>query len=312
MPRRIPSCLPVLLLFLASVVRAQDSSQPPHCVLKQHGTVDLLIANEILVPVTIDGHAGHLVLNVGDGGTVLWDTFVKEARLHRNYSYGRGVEFQSHVVRSTARFREFRLGSLSFGKGQFMVTPPVWTAPSAPPGARVIGALGMDVFSRVDFELDFANRKLNVFAQHRCSGNPVYWTEEYAALPLQRDSMGNAFVTMEVEQKKLQAMLVMGHELSVLTADAARRLFGVRRLPESDEPYVAMGVTAPGLKAANVRVRLRRAETECALRTSGVARYVNCEGVYPLEVGRNLLKALRLYFAMKEQVLYVSAADASK
>ncbi len=293
MIRLIPSCVPGFLLFLASVAGAQDPPQPPHCVLTQHGTVDLLIANEILVPVTIDGHAGHLVLNIGDGGTVLWDTFVKEARLRRRGDDGR-VEFQSHVVTSTARFSEFRLG------------------PSAPPGVRVIGALGMDVFSRLDFELDFANRKLNVFSQHGCSVGPVYWTDEYAALPLQRDSLGNAFVTMQVEEKKLQAMLVMGNELSTLTADAARRLFGIRRKPESDEPHVAMSVAAPGLKAANLRIGLRPAQTECALRTSGVARYVNCDGHYPLEVGRNLLQPLRLYFATKEQVLYVSPANASK
>jgi hypothetical protein len=312
MIRRIPSYVPGFLLCLVSVASAQDPSQPPHCVLEQRGTVDLLIANEILVPVTIDGHAGHLVLNVGDGGTFLWDTFVKEAALRRRVNNGLNLEFQSHVVRWTARFQEFRLGSLSFGKGELMVTPPVWTAPSAPPGVRVIGALGMDLFHSLDFELDFANRKLNVFSQHRCSGDPVYWTEEYAALPLHRDSVGNAYVTLEVEEKKLQAMLVMGNELSALSADAARRLFGIRRAPESDGHYVALSVTAPGLKAANVRISLRPAQTECALRTSGVARYVNCEGVYPLEVGRKFFQALRLYFATKERVLYVSAAHASK
>lgn len=309
--------LVAVLLAIPAVCFADTGTQPipRNCPLKQLGSVDLTIDGEILVPATVDGHAGFMVLNVGDGGTFLWDSFVQNAGLHKRQVLP--ITFQSNLINTAARVKNIVVGSMGFGRGSFYVSPPVWVKPADQFGMPVIGALGMDVLASVDFELDVAHRKLNVFSHEHCTGHVVYWTDKAAALPLHRDQLGNIYIDLVLDGRKLEAMLVMGRETTGLRKDVAKRLYGFDTGPAgSPDRYIAMSMTTPGLTAYNVRVSLEtpsRLDRGCTLTTAaGVASFRrDCTGVYPLEIGRNVLRSLRLYFATKEKVLYVTAADAS-
>ena len=54
-------------------------------------------------------------------------------------------------------------------------------------GGEVAGDLGTRMFEKVDLELDIAGGKFNLFSSDHCPGNVVYWTKNYAELPLKRD-----------------------------------------------------------------------------------------------------------------------------
>jgi hypothetical protein len=48
------------------------------------------------------------------------------------------------------------------------------------------------------------------------------------------------------------------------------------------------------------------------MRSGKGAECKNCLGYFPLQLGRNVLEELRMYFATKEKGLYYTAADARK
>src|SRR5581483_4692371 len=52
--------------------------------------------------------------------------------------------------------------------------------------AANVGALGFDMFSKVDFKLDFRNKKLNLYSQEHCPGAVVSWADNYASTRLRR------------------------------------------------------------------------------------------------------------------------------
>jgi hypothetical protein len=80
-----------------------------------------------------------------------------------------------------------------------------------------------------------------------------------------------------------------------------------------------MKMTAPGLAVKNPSIKLTQppaAEVGCRLnaskRRAAGAGYEDCLGPVPLKVGLSLLAELRLYFATKENVMYFTAANATR
>jgi Aspartyl protease len=316
----------LLLITSVNSAYAEDKLQTPDCQLKQYGSVDLLVRENVYVPVTLDGHQGYMMLNIGSGLTVLAQDFATKAGLRVRRLDTSSVKFGGTTVKTYAAFNSLSLGPVRLGKGEFLT----FAGPTGESTGNVIGALGMDVFSNVDFELDLAHGKLILFSQDHCPGNVVYWTNDYSSVPLQRDPLGTVTFPMELEGKKVQAVLTPAAEVSSLTTDVTRRLYGFDvqspGVTTEDTPgggkrshYIAMKMTASGLTVNNPRINLRpppSGDLGCRLvvsrgRVEG-AGYTNCMGAVPLRIGRRLMKSLRLYFATKEKVLYFSAADATK
>jgi hypothetical protein len=241
----------------------------------------------------------------------------------------RNVHFGGKLISEYAVAQILTFGTLQMLHAQFLLVPR--TAESSAlsdPGADV-GAIGLDMFSKVDFELDFMNKKLNLYSQEHCPGSVVYWANNYASTPFRRGAMGEAYFPFEIEGKKIEASLSTGTSITTLTTDATKRLYGfdehsadieTRKDSEGNvtAQYRAMAITTPGLNVTNTQIQLaQRPMKECSLqlrgRGDGVAQYFNCTGSEaPLHIGLNVLEKLHLYFATKENVLYFTAADAQK
>jgi hypothetical protein len=133
---------------------------------------------------------------------------------------------------------------------------------------------------------------------------------------------------MEIEGKKVETSLAPLNTDSELRADASRALFDfdefspgveVEQYTGAGTPaahYRAMKITAPGLVITNSKIELKRYNDQCKLYVSKKGKAAtygdDCDGVYPLTLGRNVLRQLRIYFATKEKVMYFSSADATK
>jgi hypothetical protein len=79
--------------------------------------------------------------------------------------------------------------------------------------------------------------------------------------------------------------------------------------------YRAMKLRGEGIQIINAHITLidRPQNDYCHLGSrSGAVAYEGCYGVHPLQLGRNVLKKLRIYIATKEKVLYFTPADAAK
>ena len=78
-----------------------------------------------------------------------------------------------------------------------------------------------------------------------------------------------------------------------------------------------MALSSGDLKVSNSKVMLReidgcRKNAHIAIDSDGAAGFEACGNRYPLYLGQNVLKKLRLYLAAKERKIYFTLADAHK
>jgi hypothetical protein len=294
------------------------------CHLSQFASIDFRMdRGRVIVPVTAELHRAWMVLSTQSAITVMWAdrapgyaTYLED--LHKKITIGNQHLSQAAVAIS------FQIGSAAFSKSQFLLVPAPMEDAQEIDGAPVIGALGIDFFARTDFELDFANQKLNLYTQDHCPGEVVYWANSWEALPMRRGKLGNYYFPVVLEGKKIAATVATANRSSSLTTDVTRRLYGFddhsAGIDHETDPagrtvshYRAMALSAEGLKVSDEKVLLEEPPTGCTLTTWDQATvYSGCDGTEaPLRLGMSVLRHLHLYFATREQVLYVTAADAA-
>jgi hypothetical protein len=300
------------------------------CVLKRTGSADISIRDDrvIMVPVTINGHPATMELNTEILQTAISSRYAKAFGLSRDHNFEAGYTSGNggRPWPWATTPDSMAIGSQSFRKPVFAVIPE-----SGPPDedpAPDVGQIGMDLLHIEDFELDFANNKLNFYSTDHCPGVVVYWTDRYSSARIRRGFDGDLSFPMELEGRKVLANLSTAIPVTTLGTDVTRRLYGFDETSdgvqaETDRPgnpityYRAMALAGSGITITNAKVRLlpmdRQSELSCGLVTHApddVAYYQRCAP--PLTLGLNVLRRLHLYFAMGEHVLYFSEAAATK
>jgi predicted aspartyl protease len=319
-----------LLLSVFLFTRAIDASATSHddksvdCKLKRYASIDLTVGvnGRLLVPVAIENTDAMMVLDTGTAFSSIWQDAAVTLGLHP-IPFPKGTaapSFGNIPINQHAESRGFLLGSLKFAAVDFLVLPESSRAIFGTP-ATIVGIIGMDVFSRVDVELDIAHSQLNLYSQDHCPGNVVYWADTYDAVPMKRGLAGNFSFPIELNGKKIEATISTGNSRTTLSADLERKLFHDASDPSTTgrdtasagaagDSYRLMEITANGLKVINAQVALVASRSpDCKLTTiDGASAYTGCFGAYPLELGFSVLSKLHLYLATKERVLYFTAA----
>jgi hypothetical protein len=294
------------------------------CHLSQFASIEFRMDHgRVMVPVTSELHRAWMILSTQSPMTVMW---AEQAPAYATYleDLKKKVTIGNQHLSQAAVAISFQIGAASFSKSQFLLVPAPTEDVREIDGSPVIGALGMDFFAHTDFELDFASQKLNLYTQDHCPGEVVYWADAWEALPMRRGKLGNYYFPVVLEGKKIAATVATANRSSSLTTDVTRRLYGFDEHSagighETDTAgrtvshYRAMALTAEGLKVNDEKVLLEEPPTGCTLATwDQAAVYSGCDGTEaPLRLGMSVLRHLHLYFATREQVLYVTSADAA-
>lgn len=310
------------LAVATQLASAAGTHASTDCKLHRIASVDFAVKDLIFVPVVVNGSRGAMVLDTGSAISTLWGD--KLGHLHLRSST---TTLAEESVQTT-EIHTLAIGELVFRKGTFRLGSTPSDAPPEPPIQPLIGTLGMDVFANVDFELDFARNKVNLYSQEHCPGKVVYWANAYSEAPMQRGALGNFYFPIELDGKKLPATLSTASLTTSLTTDLTKKLYGFDEHSagiesESDGSgapaahYRAMMLKAAGLNVANARIKLLTSHSLCLLRTTDPRErgtsYEECIGAYPpLKLGLNVLRQLHFYLATKEKVLYFTPADAAK
>jgi len=311
----------------AGGARAQD------CGLKQYDSIPLEErGNQLLLPVTIGTMPGKMALSLQNAASALSLPAVKALDLRESslpslvtYHYG-GVE-----IDYLAHAHDVHFGHQTLADMEFLAVP----------GARfrdgVIGDIGMHMFEKVDFELDIAGGKFNLFSPDHCPGNTVYWTKTgFAQLPL-KPSDGMGYIRTDV--------MLDGHPLTVafstdgrsrMGMNAMRRIFGIDATSPELVPvgedllghktyrYTFKALTADGLTINNPAIMVYDEEPRPAcndklhfkfpdqtpLHSTEQPVLAQCFGGTDAVLGLSVLRKLRIYVSTKEKLLYLTGADA--
>src|SRR6185437_15249455 len=178
----------------------------------------------LLVPVKLHGSDALMYLNTGSAVSVIYEAAANRFGLQvkeldpdsDRFSFG------GATLSKLVNVDSLQIGNVLFGKNtQFLVAPGREQRYEHTP---IIGTLGTDLFSHVDFELDLAHRTLNLFSQDHSSGG-VYWSDSAAVIPMYRGPMRDLYFAMEIDGKPIETGIYTGQLNTSLTTAASKMLF---------------------------------------------------------------------------------------
>jgi hypothetical protein len=321
------------VVLALGTVTAQAQDKPQNCTLRQIESIPMEVyPDHLLLPVTFDTTPEKLVFLMQNAGSAISGDIADKLKLHMtsmppNVHIKRNGEDLTRI----AHVRDMHLGRLTINNMEFL------RLRSGSYGGEVAGDLGTQMFDQVDLELDIAGGKFNLFSSDHCPHNVVYWTKNYAELPLKHER-GFSFLRADVSLDGRPLTVSFSTEgRSRIGMDAMRRLFNI---DETSPQLVAIGqdllghktyrfpfksLTAAGLTVSNpdIVVYDEPPRPECKtgfhytdpdpeerMHSTAQPRLTENFGCNDAVLGLSVLSKLRIYVSRQENLLYISAAGA--
>ena len=305
-------------MLCASAVLAEN------CHLEQIAAVDLVVtkSGSVQIPVEINGIRVQMGIEAGSGLSAIWSGATAALNLQPQERIRPGVLHAGGIpLTQTVHINSFKLGNLHWQPFDALVYPRNHQFSQSLGEDEVVGYLGQDMFSGVDLELDFGAHQLRLYSQKHCPGKVTYWSSDYDVLALQRNALGNLYMSMAVNGRLVATSLSTLNSISILEEGAAKNM-GLDGASAGIDAGVggdgcsfcgSINLKAQGLEIQNARVKIvNTVAKDCRLSVprgaDGIASY-NCLGAFPLRLGVNVLSKLHLYFANGEKKLYFTVAD---
>jgi hypothetical protein len=281
------------------------------------------------IPVMIGDASKKLVLNTGGAFSVLSQPAIKEMKLNTLQARVRlfdnaGQQSDRYVI----------LPSLKIGSGhsesiKFMVRPA--PGPMNQNDADLAGALGPDILQNFDVDMDFGARKLQLISPDHCDGKVLYWTAPVVAIvPMRLTAEGKAVVFVNLDGKRLEAVLNTGQGPTVLNLDVAEDRFkvdvkapDVKQVGQVGQNASAkiyrrqfQSLTFEGVTIENPEINMVPDQLKTRMlnknrpQTGSLTRGDEASSRLPdLILGMQTLRNLHVYIAYKEKKVYITRSD---
>ncbi len=307
---------------------ADGTGLPLQCTLKEVASLHTATANDqIIVPASLNGRDTLLMIDTGAPVNIISERLVSDLNLPlRDIRRARLLDGAGEPFKHFTTVQSLRLGSLATDNVKFVAG-----AVTNEPTCAVCGSIGNTFLSDYDIELDPSHGKMNWFLQDHCTGQVVYWTREFAAIPFRLDASSHIVVTVTLDGEAVAAMVDTGSLSSKLRARAAKTLFNIDPAADGATPdgsvTFANGADLPyyrhrfhSLRVGDVEFRnipidiipdskgllhrLEKSDLAGAIPQSAL----NVDT--PLVIGMRDFSKLRTFIAYSEGTLYVSKLDA--
>jgi hypothetical protein len=293
-------------------------------------TMSVTKGGQVVVPVEINGIHVKMTINTTGSLTTIYSGAMAGLNLKPIDNIQRGVFHAGATnLTETVEISSLKMANAHWPLVSALVYPSNNQYPPLLSEDDIVGSLGQGMFGNVDLELDFGALQLRVYSQKHCPGKVVYWSGRFDVLPLQKDGLGDPYITMMANGQPMEANIATMMPISAMEEEAAKKVLGLDRSSAgvdatngSDGCTFCGSITlkAQGLEIQNARVRMSQTLSPgCHFLPpnpfGAPARY-DCMGAFPLHLGMNVLSQLHLYFANGEKKLYftranVNAPDAS-
>lgn len=323
------------LAALAIILLGTDMAQAQECGLKQYESIPMEVtSDQLLVPVSLNGMPKQLVFEMGNAFSALTMATVEQMALPRTSLPSEiEIERDGARVRDTVRVPDVQIGKLNLKSMEFLVVPASGYA------GNVVGDLGTRLFQTMDFELDMAGGKFNLFSSDHCPGQTVYWTKSgFIQLPIKPSKeLGYIRVPMTLDDQPLTVALSTSGR-SFIGMNAMRRIFNLDEtspqlsavsgeyLGRKLYRYSFKALAADGLTVSNPDILVfdEKPRPECndKLHFTSIGhapvhstapaqdQIGRCFGGHDIVLGLSVLKKLHLYVSGKEKLLYITDAQA--
>ncbi len=325
--RTLPlACCVIAVLAGVGPAAAEDGCSPLSVIT----SVDMQIGSDgrIYVPAAINGVKKSMLVDTGGFFTEITQPVSEELKLSARHTRLQIVGVAGDETGLAVR-AGLTLGKLHSDGMDFMVMPGNHSF--APDVKDAAGLLAPNLLRAYDVDLDVSGRKLNLISPKHCDGKVIYWrASSVAVVPVRINLDGHILVPVELDGKRMTAVLDTGATTSVLNLDTASKTFGLEP-GSSDAPLNASLVNGEikvyshrfktlaleGIAVSNPQLTLMPDLMRGKLynphnKLEGDTRISNSEietGLGEMVLGMDILRHLHLYIAYKEQKLYVTPAS---
>jgi hypothetical protein len=319
----------IVWLALCGFLLTAGGAHAADCQLKMLGTIDLEVTqdpDQVLVPVTLGEQQKKFALDIGASFNAIDQESARQAGFRiRSLDPNITLYAMGQKVQRLGFSPKFKVGSLPGEGVEFAILPEQMSY-------NFVGILGMRLFERLDFELDIAQHKLNIFSPDHCPEKVVYWTKAgFAELPFRRD--GAAIISQVLlDGKPLRATFSTFRNTSI-GMNTVRQLFGldenspgmvlVRTAPDGEKfyRYPFKGLALESITVNNPNILIRgEAPVACSNRpklqdtdapqghvTDKPMIEVTCFGS-DITIGISVMSKLHAYYSAGEKIIYLTAA----
>ena len=324
--RAIRSSLMLATLLLSAVNAAPAVAGAACGPLKIMTSLDVKPdgAGRPMITAMINDKPVALLVDTGGALSSLTKRAVRELNLQTSASRIRMTNIAGSSENLEARLPSITLGGLRVEGPYFMVLPGPENGGSEI--AAFGGLLGSEMLRNIDFDFDFEANKVNLISQDHCAGNVVYWqAPAVAVVPFTFSAMGHITFRMELDGRRVNAMLDTGASNTILNLDVARRNFRVDVNAPDVEKIGEIGrgqtgvyrkqfktISFEGVSVMNPVITmypdLMGGSGLGETRTGSIIRETR-GGLPDVILGMNVLSEMHVYIASKERKLYITAAS---
>lgn len=312
-----------LLLAMAATASAEES-----CQLKRIAVIPFQTDERahVFVPVTLNARDTHLMLDTG----AFWSGITQQMVASLNVATRDATDFYmtdaaGKKMNQMVTISQMKLGSIPFTRAVDMFVMGDSPSTSLEKNA---GVLGRNLFTQMDLEIDNAGKTISLFTQDHCKGAGVYWADEAVTLMFKREKpqtptgsnirtkpskhqIDTPIVAADLDGEIVSVLFDTGATMSGMDIEHAKRKFDIGPGSPGVQPagkvytgtgeavdtylYTFKSLTISGIKFENIPILLGKFDDD--------AKFV---------LGMNELKKLRIYFAFKDGLIHITAADAGR
>ena len=199
------------------------ATAPAHadCQLAKMGTFPLERPGyPLLIPGKLNGH----------DITILADTGAQESNVWRDAAERAGLQpvrdTRYRVTGISGETTAYKVKVEELAIGDFVVRNRIWPVIGGRTITEGLGMiLGADFWSKVDFEINLANREIILWDTSGCKNTPpVYWSREFMLAKMEQAGRGQIQTDVSINGKRIRAMLDTGATFTMMDSQLARNI----------------------------------------------------------------------------------------
>src|ERR1700744_3380768 len=193
---------------------------PEECRLVRQAALPFhCVDGKMVVALQVNDHPLHFIVDTGAVFSGIDRDVAKSIGLGRGplgFSFDL-TDTGGGKIKSISRIDDIKFGTLKSGSLTLVSV-------ALPKGED--GILAPDLLRNFDVEIDPAHQVINLFKPHSCSDHVVYWTNDFAKLPITRTALDQIKVPVSIDGVPTQALLDTGVAHTLIGTGATEAVLG--------------------------------------------------------------------------------------
>ena len=306
---RLPSVHLLWLIVAVMSAPAIAADKPSaSCKLKRVALLPAVSVetNRIHIPATLGDTETYLILDTGGFRSFIFDDYVKDhnlkvitatlplARDGAGKSSRKGVWISPIQIGNMRREEPYAF-ILSAGGGE-----------KTSKGDSVAGIFGADFLQTYDIELNFQSNEVSFFDPGACKPQAPYWANEWVEIPFDNRN-DHIIMDVELDGKKIKAMLDTGAPGTILDLDTAKSLFG---FDVATGKSTGNATWAMGKQTSTYGAKFKSLSFDGIVVQNPKVTVTDMKGsLQPMIVGMQHLRMMRLLISYSRAIIFATPAQ---